>query len=380
MQSTEIVKTAQRQAVLDDARRAMEICNACRYCEGYCAVFPAMEQRRAFSDSDLNYLANLCHNCRGCYYSCQYAPPHEFNLNIPKTFQKLRAESYEQYAWPGPLARLFHRNGLIVCMATALGVAGVLLLTMLLQTSDILFAAHSGPGAFYAVIPYELMVGLASLTFGYAIVALTGGAIKYWRDAGPGTEGSVSWSTLWQAFQDAATLKHLGGGTGEGCAYPDEAFSNIRRVFHHFMFYGFMLCFAATSVATIYDHVFGWVAPYGWFSIPVILGTVGGMGLLIGPAGLVWLKFKADDASAEKNLMGMDVAFLALLFLVSLTGLILLVIRETPAMGIALAIHLGFVLTLFLVLPYSKFVHGIYRSAALVRYAIEMKNAKPSGE
>jgi citrate/tricarballylate utilization protein len=23
-----------------EARRQMEICNACRYCEGYCAVFP----------------------------------------------------------------------------------------------------------------------------------------------------------------------------------------------------------------------------------------------------------------------------------------------------------------------------------------------------
>ena len=26
--------------------RVMQICNACRYCEGFCAVFPAMERRR----------------------------------------------------------------------------------------------------------------------------------------------------------------------------------------------------------------------------------------------------------------------------------------------------------------------------------------------
>ena len=69
-----------------DARRAMEICNACRYCEGFCAVFPAMTLRREFTDGDLNYLANLCHNCRGCFYSCQYAPPHEFGVNVPKLF------------------------------------------------------------------------------------------------------------------------------------------------------------------------------------------------------------------------------------------------------------------------------------------------------
>ncbi len=373
MQLTEIVKSPKQQTVIDEARRAMEICNACRYCEGYCAVFPAMELRRSFEDADLNYLANLCHNCRGCYYSCQYAPPHPFNLNLPKTFQKLRADSYAQYAWPGPLARLFYRNGVVVSLLTALGVALVFLLTMFIQDSSVLFASHAGPGAFYAVIPYEVMVTVAGLTFGFAIVALIAGAINYWRDAGARPAEKKTLPSLMQALRDAMTLKYLGGGTGEGCTYPDEAFSNIRRVYHHFMFYGFMLCFASTTVATIYDHVFGWIAPYGWFSIPVILGTLGGIGLLIGPAGLISLKFKADTEPTEKNLMGMDVAFLALLFLVSLTGLALLAFRETSAMGGILAIHLGFVFTLFAVLPYSKFVHGIYRSAALLRYAIETR-------
>ncbi|MEO0995761.1 MAG: 4Fe-4S ferredoxin, partial [Pseudomonadota bacterium] len=75
-----------------EARRTMEICNACRYCEGYCPVFPAMERRRAFSGTDLGHLANLCHNCKGCWYACQYAPPHEFGLNLPKTFAELRVE------------------------------------------------------------------------------------------------------------------------------------------------------------------------------------------------------------------------------------------------------------------------------------------------
>jgi citrate/tricarballylate utilization protein len=46
---------------LREADRLMTICNACRYCEGLCAVFPAMEMRRTFAAGDLNYLANLCH-------------------------------------------------------------------------------------------------------------------------------------------------------------------------------------------------------------------------------------------------------------------------------------------------------------------------------
>jgi citrate/tricarballylate utilization protein len=46
-------------------------------------------------------------------------------------------------------------------------------------------------------------------------------------------------------------------------------------------------------------------------------------------------------------------------------------------MGILLAIHLGVVLGLFLTLPYGKFVHSLYRFAALIRYAGERSRPPP---
>ena len=95
---------------LREADRLMTICNACRYCEGLCAVFPAMEMRRTFAAGDLNYLANLCHQCGACYPDCQYSPPHEFNVSIPAAMAKLRNESYAAYAWPGALSGLFQRT------------------------------------------------------------------------------------------------------------------------------------------------------------------------------------------------------------------------------------------------------------------------------
>ena len=76
--------------ILTEADRLMTVCNSCRYCEGLCAVFPAMEMRRAFSDGDLNYLANLCHSCGACYTDCQFSPPHEFDVNVPKTLAAAR--------------------------------------------------------------------------------------------------------------------------------------------------------------------------------------------------------------------------------------------------------------------------------------------------
>src|SRR5215470_2475079 len=89
---------------LAEGSRILTICNACRYCEGYCAVFPAMEHRQDFAADDLHYLANLCHNCAECYYACQYAPPHEFAVNVPKTFAEIRIRTYRKYAWPAFLS------------------------------------------------------------------------------------------------------------------------------------------------------------------------------------------------------------------------------------------------------------------------------------
>jgi citrate/tricarballylate utilization protein len=151
-----------------------------------------------------------------------------------------------------------------------------------------------------------------------------------------------------------------------------------RRWLHHAMFYGFFLCFAATCMGFVYDTFLGWQAPYPLLSAPVLLGTVGGALLIIGTVGLFAMKLIGDPAPAARRLLGADVALLMLLALTALTGLVLLALRGTGAMGIALAVHLGFILALFLLLPYSKMVHGVYRSLALLRNAAERRGVPES--
>jgi len=354
----------------EEARRVMTFCNACRYCEGFCAVFPAMERRRTFGESDLHYLANLCHNCRDCYYACQYAPPHEFALNIPKTMAGLRLETYRDYCWPGVFRGFFKRNGLFLILTTILCLGVILGGVRWLQPAEVVFSRHTGSGAFYRVIPYSILVAVPAIMTIYMLVALAKTFWTAWRKSGGRSADLMNPRAHAVAVYDVLRLKYLDGGGG-GCNYPGEQFSMARRWLHHLVFYGFGACFAATTFAAFYEHFLHITAPFAIFSLPVILGTVGGIAIVIGTSGLLYLKTRLDKAPTADGFTSMDVGFLLLLLMTSLSGLALLVFRETAAMGMLLAIHLAFVAAFFLTAPYGKFVHAILRYAALVKNAAE---------
>jgi citrate/tricarballylate utilization protein len=331
-----------------------------------------MEMRRSFSDGDLNYFANLCHSCGACYTDCQFSPPHEYNINVPQTLAIARADSYAAYVWPRAFAGIFARNGLAISLIAALSVAAFIFGFAAWHDSKILFGVHTGPGAFYRLMPHNAMAALFGAVFLYAVVALIMGVRAFWRDIGEPIGMKADAPSLWQAIRDAGELRYLDGG-GVGCFNEDDRPTDRRKLYHHFTFYGFLLCFASTSVATLYHYLLAREAPYAWWDAPVVLGTLGGIGLLIGPIGLLAEKWKRDPVLVDQQRMGMDTAFIAMLFLTSLTGMALLILRETAAMGPLLALHLGVVFALFLTMPYGKFVHGIYRFVALVRYARERR-------
>jgi len=361
------------EGLVEEAQRLLTICNACRYCEGYCAVFPALERRLSFSEGDVHYLANLCHNCGSCLYACQYAPPHEFQLSLPRTLAQVRKETYRKHAWPAALVSAFEHNGTKVALVVAVAIAFLFGFIAWAGDPAGFFAAHpDAQGAFYAVLPHGPMAALFGAVFAFALLAMAGGFLGFWIATGESPADLAAPQPLASAAWDAAGLRYLDGG-GPGCTYPGEAPSFARRNFHHLAFYGFALCFAATAVATIYHYAFGLRAPYPAWSLPVILGTLGGVGLVAGPAGLLWLRARRDPDLGDASQSGMDAAFCWLLILVAATGLALLALRETPAMASLLALHLGAVLALFLTMPYGKMVHAPYRLAALIRFHLERR-------
>ncbi len=352
--------------------RIMQICNACRYCEGFCAVFPAMARRLTFSEADVTYLANLCHNCGACYHACQYAPPHEFMVNVPRTFAEVRKETYKNYAFPRSFGALYDNNAFATAIVTTVAICLFLIGVVGSLSPDVLWGNHTGPGAFYKVIAHNTMVAIFGGAMLWVILAFVMGFRRFWADMKESGSELLAGASLREAMWNVLTLKYLDGG-GEGCTYPTEKPSFTRRTFHHLTFYGFMLCFAATTVGTFKHYILGWIAPYSLGSLTVILGTLGGIGLLIGPVGLLWLKHGSDPMLRDDKQRGMDDGFLIMLFLTSLTGFLLLAFRESGGMAMLLTIHLGVVLGLFLMLPYGKFAHAVYRFGALVRYSIERR-------
>ncbi|MGB0696800.1 MAG: tricarballylate utilization 4Fe-4S protein TcuB [Rhodospirillaceae bacterium] len=349
--------------ITQEARRQVEICNACRYCEGYCSVFPAITRSRMFSDGDIAQLANLCHNCRGCYYACQYTAPHEFDLNLPKALAEVRHESWKDHAWPKGLAHLFDRSG--VAMA-----GGLIVLLCLLFGLAQTMRPESGDG-FYAYLSHNLLVAIFAPAFLAPLVALGFSLRSYWRSVGG---GSLHLADIWAAARSAGQMKNLSGGHGDGCNFEEEdRYSNARRWAHQATLYGFLMCFAATSVATLMHYLLNMPAPYGLFSLPKLLGLPGGILLCLGTGALAYYKTKADKNLGAPSVWGGEMAFVLLLFSVSATGLLLYAVTGTDAVKPMLIIHLATVMTFFLLTPFSKMAHGFYRMAALTKDAAALR-------
>jgi citrate/tricarballylate utilization protein len=309
--------------------------------------------------------------------------------------EQLRQQSYRELVWPRPLER-FQAKWLPVGVKKtrkdkeleprsdairsekALGGAGWAALPMavvspllaaLILPGDVLFSPHRGPGAFYEVTPLPLLVTTAGLILALTIVAMTIALVRFWRQTGGGAPMAML-RAIPGALSDILSLRNLDGG-GHGCNDVDESFSRGRRWLHHAVFYGFLACLASTATAHAYHHFLGLLAPYPLTSLPVLLGAIGGVGIVVGCVGLAILKALADPRPNAPNARADGAALLASLFLVAASGLALLALRETTAMGLLLTVHLGAVLGLLASMPYGKFMHGPFRAAALLRAVME---------
>ncbi len=350
--------------LIAEAGRQLKICNSCRYCEGYCAVFPALERRTVLEAGDITSLANLCHDCRACFYACMYAPPHEFAVNPPEILSRVRTATYESYVSPPPRPAWLRGRSAAVTAAVVVG-AALLALVALTEGVDTLFR-HGGP---YRLISYPALLVIVLLPSAWSVAVMLRGAARYWRDTHGPLRDLADWRAWGKALAYAGRLAYLRGG-GADCFYPGTDPSPVRRRLHAAVCYGFAACFAATVSAAFLQDILGRPPPYPLLSVPVILGTAGGLAMITGCAGLIAAARRSDPA-----LGAADYGLLAGLGLLAATGLLTLALRATPAYGLVLITHLATIVVCFCIAPYSRFAHSVYRLLAIVADNIEAARA-----
>lgn len=358
------------ESLATEGKRQMQICNACRYCEGYCAVWRAIEWRQNYTEKDLAYFSNLCHDCRDCVFACPFTTPHEFGVNPPKLFAGLREETYREYAWPGGFKKLVGRGSRGFWIAAVVAMILIVVLVAAINGPTVLVQRHVGTGAFYKVISelvLEIVFGVLGL---WLLAGWVVGANRFWRDIKSESAQPVTGRDIRRAASHAMRLRYLGKGSTE------EDLGANRKWMHHLVAYGFLLDFASTILAAIYSHIFHIDAPYPVYHPVVILGILGGISIIIGASGMLYARSRSTDDLKDCSAVRSGNAFSVSLLMVALTGMLVLFFRTTDAMPIILAVHLGTVASLFFTAPYTKFVHFIYRYLALVRYAQEERTAE----
>jgi citrate/tricarballylate utilization protein len=350
-----------------EAERQLNVCNSCRYCLGYCPVWPALTLRTSLSRGDITHLANLCHDCRDCFTACMYTAPHEFALNPPKVFTEVREETYRRYVWPRRVPgwlRGWRAVGAWFALVSVLLAA----LSYLVTGRGLWTGSAAGPaaGSPYGIVPYAVLVGIVAAPSGWTIGVLALALRRYWRDI-HGRLLDLGRLAEWpRTLVQAAQLRHMRGG-GEECDYPGDAPSPARRRYHLFVSYGFGLCLISTMSAAFEQDLLGLLPPYPYLSVPVLTGTAGGVAMVVGCAGLLALKRRSDPALGTGSMRRADYGFLAALLILSLTGLLTLVLRETSLFGPVLVLHLASIIVAFAMTPYTKFVHWIYRLLAIFK-------------
>jgi citrate/tricarballylate utilization protein len=320
-----------------------------------------MELRSVFTQGDVAYLAHLCHDCRACYQACPYTEPHELAIDIPALMAAERERTYRRHARPSWLYGAFTRGPVGIVLLTIALIAGFVLLEAAVSAPGVLIS-RSRDG-FYGVVSHAAMAIPGLLLAALVLLVTARGARGFWLEIGPNRSRTRvrAWLGL---VGEIASLRWMRGG-GEECFFPDEQQpSPTRRHLHALVMYGFLATFAATASAFVAEEGFGQKPPYSVVSVPVLLGLIGGIGLVIGTAGLI-LQKRAHAEAQTSNVSRTDDLLLITLLAVSLTGLALLCLRNHSIMGTLLIIHLATVATLYVTMPYGRFLHVTYRAVAL---------------
>jgi len=359
-----------------DLKKCMQCANCSVICElsGDLHPFPRKEmlwaqwglKDRLVADPDVW----LCHQCNDCSVHCpRGAHPGD-------VLAAVRQQAVRAYAFPHFLARWVNQVGMLpVTFLIPIVLITLALLARGPLEASLPFEPHRG---FYAeFFPHWLLIGFYGFFTGLAFVAAVVGLARFWRamEAADRNAGAYVVTAGIVASILAALRTIVLHDRFARCQAQAS-----RRITHLAAFYGFLALFAVTIWATIDMYVmppvFGIASryPFDLLHPMKILANVGGVALVFG----AW-KAIADRRGGKPGTpvgSSFDSIFLWVLLGVGVTGFLVEIFRfsvgSEPGMWLRTTaysiyfVHLVLVFQLLVFLPYSKFAHVLYRTAAIV--------------
>ena len=344
-----------REEELEEAIRQYTICNACRYCEGYCPVWPTLSSRTFVDREDVTFMANLCLDRRDCYYACPYVPGvHEFAINIPEVNRRLRDETYLELTFNALRSRI-GKAIFALMFIPILALWLIFLPALRIPVSP----------SFYALVPKDVIIYAGTAALVYLIAIAAHALLSYSRRIGPRYRPRLR--ALPRTISDI-----LGHSWFSDAHYPGEAEGNVRLIYHPLMFYGFLLDLMSTLTGMVYEDVLGVSSPFPLTNPTVILGLVGGVMLTAGAGLAIYARVVSYRGQRFVSASPFDSALAPILLSVAVTGLSILAARMAAAyyaMYLLLLVHYSLIYTLFVLAPLSTtFLHALIRPYSLWIY------------
>ncbi|NIP44583.1 MAG: heterodisulfide reductase subunit E [candidate division Zixibacteria bacterium] len=351
-------------------------CFQCGTCSATCALspdykpFPSKEMAWATWGMKDQLLKDpdvwLCYQCNDCSVRCpRGARPGDILAAV-------RKESIIKYAVPRFLGRWVHQPKFLPLL---LGIPAALLglaLTFKEPLGNALgFSAYNSNEIVYSyssVFPHWLLNGFFLFFSFLVVLALIGGVARFWKamktsavniDGQPPAKGIFP--SIGTAIKEVITHDKF-----SKCEQ-----SRSRLTSHLLVFFGFI----GLSVVTLWIITSGinpiiqgkFVYPFNFWSPWKLLANLGGLALLAGLVLMIRNRLIDKDHAGASGYF--DWTFIWVIMAVVLTGFITEVlhyIRLEPHRHVIYFVHLVFVSSFLLYLPYSKFAHIIYRTTALV--------------
>ncbi|MCK5504299.1 MAG: quinone-interacting membrane-bound oxidoreductase complex subunit QmoC [Thermodesulfovibrionia bacterium] len=291
----------------------------------------------------------LCHQCNDCTAYCPRG------ANPGEVLGAIRKQTIKQYSAPAALVDIVNKKALMplvfafpaVLLAVLLSAAG----TFGIPEGEVIFSK-------FASTHFLQFVFTPALIFGVVVGLL--GMRKFWTDmkqANNVYSGDLKGSAV-EVIKEFLAHKKF-----KTCDVSKDRYTS-----HMLVFYGFVAAAIATAIGVLYIDVLHIQPPFGADKgiIIKLFGNIGAFGIIAGILLMMSNRFK----NAGKLGVGsyFDWVLLSIIGIVGLSGFLAQLLRIAGVAPLAYPvyfIHLVFVFSLFVYLPFSKLAHVFYRGAAL---------------